>query len=258
MALGGLLLDLEGVLYQASEPVEGAVEAVAQCRDMGLNIRFLTNTTTKPKSAVVERLNHLGFDASSEDVFTPASAARSVLEELGAKRIRLAALSALAGDFDSFEIVSDGRADAVVMGDLHRDFTWELLNALLTPLLEGAALIALHKNRRCRREEGLSLDLGPFVAALEYAAETEAVVVGKPARAFFDSALQSMGLSAREVMMVGDDLESDIDGAHAAGLKATQVRTGKYTSRDDDHDQISPDHRIDSISDLPGLLEELG
>jgi ribonucleotide monophosphatase NagD (HAD superfamily) len=58
MALGGLLLDLEGVLYQASEPVEGAVEAVAQCRDMGLNIRFLTNTTTKSKSAVVEKLNH--------------------------------------------------------------------------------------------------------------------------------------------------------------------------------------------------------
>lgn len=208
MALHGLLLDLEGVLYQEGEPIDGAVEAVAQCRGMGLKIRFLTNTTTKPKSAIVERLSRLGFNVSAEDVFTPASASHKALEELGAKHIRLAAPSSLVEDFDSFEIVSDRKVDAVVMGDLHCGFSWELLNDLLGLLLEGAALIALHKNRRCRREEGLSLDLGPFVAALEYAAETEAVVVGKPSRAFFNSALQSMGLAAREVVMVGDDLES--------------------------------------------------
>ena len=144
--------------------------------------------------------------------------------------------------------------DAIVLGDLHRGFTWQRLNDLFTQISAGAALIALHKNRVARRGGDIALDLGPFVAALEYAADIEATVVGKPSRQFFDLAVASADVAPEEVLMVGDDIEADIGGALGAGLKAVQVRTGKYRSRDDDHPRSQPQGRIDTITDLAAWL----
>ena len=121
----------------------------------------------------------------------------------------------------------------------------------------GARLIALHKNRYCRREDGIGLDVGPFVAALEYAANTQAVVVGKPSPDFFQLALDDMGATAADTMMVGDDIDADIGGAQGAGLKAVQVRTGKYTESDLEHPTVRPDFHIDSIATLPDLIRDL-
>jgi HAD superfamily hydrolase (TIGR01458 family) len=180
-------------------------------------------------------------------------AAARVLGEMGARRVYLAAARALAPDFAGFELVEAGarRIDAVVLGDLYRGFTWRRLNDLFQTVNRGVPLIALHKNRVCRRSEGLSLDLGPFVAALEYAAGVEARVVAKPSGPFFDLALASLGLPPEDVIMVGDDIEADIGGAKAARLGTVQVMTGKYQVKDDRHPTIAPDGRIGSIADLP-------
>ena len=117
--------------------------------------------------------------------------------------------------------------------------------------------MALHKNRFCRRAEGLSLDVGPFVAALEYAAGTEAAIMGKPSPAFFHMALESLGLAPGEVVMVGDDIEADIGGAQDAGLRAIQVETGKYSDRDREHPTVTPDECIASVVDLPALIARM-
>lgn len=122
----------------------------------------------------------------------------------------------------------------------------------------GARLVALHRNRFCRRGAHLALDLGPFVAALEYAAGTEALVVGKPSELFFSAAVADMGLAPETVVMVGDDIESDIGGALGVGLRAVQVKTGKYSPRDDAHPHVQPTNRVASIADLPRWLTEVG
>ncbi len=254
MTFRGLLLDLEGVLHQGDTPIPGAAEALKDLQNSGLTIRYLTNTTTRPRRAIAERLQAMGFAIGTEEVFSPPAAAARLLAELEAKRIHLAAAPELAEDLAGFEIVEEGAVDAVVMGDLYQDFTWDRLNGLFQQLAAGAQLVALHKNRVSRREEGISLDLGPFVAALEYAAGVEARVVGKPARDFFGLALGSLGLAPQEVLMVGDDIEADIGGALAAGLAAVQVRTGKYRPRDDEHPTVTPTARIASIGELDGWL----
>ncbi len=143
----------------------------------------------------------------------------------------------------------------MVLGDLYKDFTWDRLNRLFGFLRDGARLIALHRNRVSRRGAEIALDLGPFVAALEYASGREALVVGKPARAFFELALADLGLEAAAVAMVGDDLEADIGGAQGAGLRAIQVETGTFTAADRDHPRIRPDRRVASFAELPALLE---
>ncbi len=254
MTFRGLLLDLEGVLHQGDVPIPGAAEALKGLQDGGLAIRYLTNTTTRPRRAIAERLQGLGFAVKTEAVFSPPAAAADLLSQIGAGRIHLAAAAELAEDLAGFDIVA-AAPDAVVLGDLYKDFTWTRLNGLFQMVAAGAPLIALHKNRVSRRQEGISLDLGPFVAALEYGAGIEARVVGKPSREFFDLALDSLGLAPEEVVMVGDDIEADIGGALSAGLAAVQVRTGKYHPQDDAHPTVKPTARIESIADLADWLD---
>lgn len=256
----GLLLDLEGVLYEAGAAVPGAREAVGELARRGYAIRFLTNTTTHSRRAIARHLGALGFAVDALHLVTPPAAAARLLTGMGATRVHLAAPAGLAEDFRDFELVGDDAdgVDAIVLGDLHRGFTWQRLNRLFRLMTRGVPLIALHRNRVSRRADGISLDLGPFVAALEYAAMAEARVVGKPSAAFFGLALRSLGLPAGEVLMVGDDIEADVAGAKAAGLRAVQVMTGKYRPSDDDHPSAASDGRIASITDLPRWIDEHG
>jgi HAD superfamily hydrolase (TIGR01458 family) len=116
--------------------------------------------------------------------------------------------------------------------------------------MNGAELLALQRNRYWRTDEGLSLDAGPFVAALEYASGKSATVVGKPERNFFRLALEDMGLEPHAVAMVGDDAEADVAGAQGVGLRGIQVRTGKYRQGAEG----KPDLILDSFAGLPEAL----
>jgi HAD superfamily hydrolase (TIGR01458 family) len=116
--------------------------------------------------------------------------------------------------------------------------------------MDGAELIALQRNRYWRTEDGLALDAGPFVAALEYASGKSATVVGKPEQGFFQLALEDLGLRAHEVAVVGDDAEADVAGGQAAGLKGVQVKTGKYRPGVGG----APDLMLNSFAGLPEML----
>ena len=257
MAPRGLLLDLEGVLYEEGRPLAGAVEAVQALRAAGLSVRYLTNTTTKARGRIAQDLLQMGFPCAPDDVFSPAAAAARLLAGQGVTRLHLAASADLADDFAGF-VLTDAAPQAVVLGDLYEGFTWRRLNQVFAMLDAGATLIALHRNRVCRRDGAIALDLGPFVAALEYAARVEAVVVGKPSPAFFRLALEAMGVAATEAVMVGDDLEADIGGAQAGGLTGILVRTGKFTPRDLAHPEVRPDAVLGSIAELPAHLAGQG
>jgi HAD superfamily hydrolase (TIGR01458 family) len=185
-----------------------------------LHIRYITNTTTHPRSAIVDRLSTMGFSVGPDHLM-PRPRPRRCFCGLRASRIHLAAAEDLEEGFRDFGLVSaDGGADAIILGDLYMDFSWQRLNTLFQLMTRGVPLIALHKNRTCQRSEGVSLDFGPFVAALEYASAVQGHVVGKPSATFFNLALESLGLPATEVLMVGDDTEAYIGGAKAAGLVA--------------------------------------
>jgi len=252
------MLDLDGVLYVEDEPVEGAAGAVAALRARGLALRFVTNTTSRPRRAILERLHRLGFDAADAELLTPAVLAVRLCEERGHRRVALLARDEVREDFAGLEDPGDGEADAVIVGDCGDAFDYALLNGAFAHLMAGAELIALQKNRYWMTPDGLALDVGPFVAALEYAARTEAVVVGKPARAFFTTALDELGVRPADAVMVGDDVESDVGGALAAGLAGVLVRTGKFREDALRDSGVEPTAVADSIADVPALLGRLG
>jgi len=252
----GIFLDLEGVMYQDGTPIDGASETLVSLHGAGIQIRYLTNTTTRCRMRIVEQMSGFGFTSTEHEVFSPAIAARRYLESENLSSVYLATETDLLTDFEGV-VLDDHAPDAVIMGDLHTRFDWSLLDRLFDMVQSGARLVALHKNRYCRRDGRISLDLGPFVAALEYAAGIEAIVMGKPDAGFFQMALKDMGLDPSEVIMVGDDPYSDIAGARNAGIRAVQVRTGKFRplgpGETPDPDTIA-DNIIGSIADLPPLL----
>jgi phospholysine phosphohistidine inorganic pyrophosphate phosphatase len=251
----GVLLDIDGVLYVGDQPIEGAHEAFAELRRLGGGMRLLTNTTSRSRREVVEHLQALGFDASFEEVLTPAAMAVRHCRDRGYESVSVLVSEKLQEDLASLQDLARGqRTEAVILGDLGDGFMPEVLNGVFRLLIEGAELVALQHNRYWRRADGLALDVGAYAAALEYATGREAVVVGKPARAFFDAAVADLGLE--RAIMVGDDAEADVGGAMAAGLPGVLVRTGKYRE-DALTARVTPTAIVDSIRDVPALLARL-
>jgi len=248
-----VLLDLDGVLYVEDEPVPGAVEAVEALRDAGLALRFVTNTTSRPRGAILDRLQRLGFAVADKELLTPAVLAVQLCRQRGHRRVALLVRDDVREDFAGLE-AAEGGVDAVIVGDMGDGFDYALLNGAFRQLMDGAELIALQRNRYWMTPDGLALDVGPFVAALEYAARTEAVVVGKPAPAFFATALADVGVEPADAVMVGDDVESDIGGALGAGLAAVLVRTGKFREDAVRDSGIEPTAIADSIAEVPALV----
>lgn len=224
----GLLIDVGGVLYQGGEAIEGSAEALAALRERGLPFRLLTNTTRTTRAKLASKLAGFGFEVTEEEIVTPASVAGAVLARDGAKPHLLVHPDLLPDCPEEAQT-----PDAVLIGDAGEHFTFENMNRAFNVLIEGGGLYALGRNRFFRGEKGFELDAGPFVAALEYAAEVDATLIGKPARDFFLTAAKDMGLDAETVAMVGDDVESDVEGAIAAGLTGVLVKTGKFREADE-------------------------
>jgi HAD superfamily hydrolase (TIGR01458 family) len=252
----GVLLDIDGVLYVGDEPIAGAQAALEELRGAGAGVRLVTNTTSRSRRAVHEHLLELGFDATLEEVLTPAAMAVNHCHERGYETVVLMVGETLREDLASLKEPSAGEsAEAVILGDLGDGFTPEALNGAFRSLMDGADLIALQHNRYWRRHDALVLDVGAYAAALEYATGVAGVTVGKPAEAFFQAALDDLGVS--RAVMVGDDIEADVGGALAAGLSGVLVRTGKYRADALAASGITPSAIADSIADVPALLPTL-
>jgi len=248
-----VLLDLDGVLYVEDKPVAGAVEAVERLREAGFALRLVTNTTSRSRAATLEKLRALGFRVTPEELVTPAALAVRHCVEHHLGRVSLLMNDEVKEDFAQLQ-EDDEHPLAVIVGDLGERFGYSTLNQAFRRLIGGAELVALQKNRYWLREDGLSLDVGPFVAALEFATDRNAYVVGKPAPGFFREVLAGLGLPPEAVAMVGDDVETDVGGALDAGLIAILVRTGKYRDDAVRASGIEPTATVDSIADVPDLL----
>jgi phospholysine phosphohistidine inorganic pyrophosphate phosphatase len=254
----GLLLDLDGTLYAGDSAIPGAVETIARLRARRLPFRLVTNTTSRSRRMLVERLAGYGFSVHAEEIVTATLAGATLLRARGYGRVAPFVPAPALEDLAGVELVggtsglSRGPADAVVLGDLGERWTFALLQEAFEQLMGGATLVALSRDRYFRQGHRLTLDAGPFVAALEYASGHGAEVAGKPSPAFFAAALGTLGLAAdRSVAMVGDDLWSDVEGAQRAGLQGWLVRTGKFREEVLSAAPITPDRILGSVAELP-------
>src|SRR5918992_403426 len=249
-----ILLDIDGVLHVSGEPIRGAAQAVAQLRENGHRVRFVTNNTTHSRRSLAAGLRELGFELDDDELQTTALAAA---RELAGRRVLALTMAAVLEDLDSVELVGED-AEAVLLGgaaeteETNRVFSYMNLARAFAELEAGAELYCLPRNRWWQTSRGPLLDSGCFVAGLEYAAETEAHLVGKPSSAYFATALDALDADPERTWMVGDDIEADVAGAQPFGLRTALVRTGKFRPDVLERSAATPDAVLSSIGDLPG------
>jgi phospholysine phosphohistidine inorganic pyrophosphate phosphatase len=251
----GVLVDLDGVLYEGGRRVPGADAAIAWLVERAIPHLFLTNTTSRPRRALVEKLAALGFEIPADRILTPPVAADRWLAKHAPGPAALFVPAATAEEFRSVRHLPDDAeagAASVVLGDLGEGFRFSVLNRAFRLLLAEPrpVFVALGMTRYWRAEDGLRLDVAPFVVGLEHATGARAVVLGKPAPAFYETALALLGCAARDAVMVGDDIVGDVSGAQQSGLRGLLVRTGKFRPSDLEGG-IHPDAVLASIAELP-------
>ncbi|MFZ2971907.1 MAG: TIGR01458 family HAD-type hydrolase [Ferribacterium limneticum] len=244
-----VLIDLAGVLHTGDEALPGAVRALDRLRMSGLPLRFLTNTTRTPSTILFAKLQRMGFTLAASEIQTAALAARTLVRSRGLRPLWL-----IHPDIAAEMGENDPEPNVIVLGDMGTHFTYPILNHAFRLLMEGLPLMAMARNRYFMESDGLSLDMGAFVAGLEYSAGITAEITGKPAPAFFNAALAELGIAPAQAVLIGDDLSDDIGGAQAAGIPGILVRTGKFRAGDDAHPEIRPAAIYDDFSAVVDAL----
>ena len=253
MKIEGLLIDLDGVIYNDSQAIRGAKETIAWLHQKNIPFCFITNTTMKHRQSLVKKLASMGINITEEKIFSAAFAAAQYVRQFKKNRSFLLLTEDGQREFMGIE-QADHAVDFVVIGDMGDDFTLEKINKAFNCLMNGAQLIALQKNRFWLSDQGYRVDAGAFVALLEYAANVQARVIGKPSAEFFNLALKHLNQSPERVLMIGDDIESDIGGAARVGIHTCLVQTGKFRQIDLDQSDVKPEYILSSIAELPGFL----
>ena len=250
----GVLLDIDGVLHVSMRPIVGAVETLRWLAQNGYRSCFVTNTTTYARASLAQRLNDIGLPIPAQSLLTaPVATAEYIRQHYPQKRCWVLTKGNTSEDFWGIELVEKD-ADVVVIGGAEELLTYEAMNEAFRMLMNGADLLAMHINTYWRTSEGLQLDSGPFVHALEQATGKQATVLGKPSRAFFEQALRSIDVAAQDAIMVGDDIQNDIGGAQAAGIRGILVCSGKHTTDSPLLAYVQPAAILPSIAELPAWM----
>jgi HAD superfamily hydrolase (TIGR01458 family) len=255
-----VLIDIDGVLTVSWRPLPGAVAAIRELRAAGLPFALLTNTTSRTRAWIAQTLRAAGFPVGEADIYTaPVLTAAYLAAHHPGARCLLLNSGDITADLAGVRLAADDeKADVVLVGGAGPEFSYAALNRAFAQLMDGAALVAMHRNLYWRTEHGLQLDGGAFLRGLEEAVGTQATVTGKPAAAFFATALAALGATAGTAIMIGDDIGNDVLAAQRHGITGVLVRTGKYRPETLDRAEARPDHVIGSVADLPALLGELG
>lgn len=248
---------MDGVLHVSGQPLPGAADAVRRLRDAGHRLRFVTNATTRSKAQLASELQAMGIDLEPEEVQTTADAAVAALK---GRRVLALVMAALVGDLEGIDLVGDDVAAVLIGGaddspETNLVFSYMNLARAFAELELGAELYCLHRNRWWQTHRGPLLDSGCYVAGLEYAAQTEATVLGKPSPAYFDAACRALDAEPGLTWMVGDDVETDVAGARGVGMRAVLVRTGKFRPDAVHASRLEPDGIVSSIAQVPEWLE---
>ncbi|MFM1892040.1 MAG: hypothetical protein RLZ44_1117 [Pseudomonadota bacterium] len=254
-----ILFDLDGVLYEGERPVDGARETLAWVRGHAIPHLFVTNTSSRPRSAIAAKLAGMGITIAASELLTPPAAAAAWLQAHQVGPVALFVPKATRAEFAELDLLpehAEAGAAAVVVGDMGSDWSYDRLNRAFRLLMAGGPrLIALGMTRYWQAPDGLRLDAGAIVTALSFATGVEPQVLGKPDPAFFEAALTRLGVAPADTLMIGDDVVGDIRGAQRAGLKAALVRTGKFRP-DDLTLGIAPEAVLNSIAEVPQWWEQ--
>lgn len=242
-----LFLDLSGVLYEGNRSIDGAADLVKSARESGLVLRFVTNTTSRERQTIISDLHSMGIFIEEFELFTAAMAAKSYIMKQQLRPFCLVH-EAIKSEFDALD---QRDPNCVLLGNAREGLHYQSLNTAFQLCQRGMPLIGIGMNKYFKEDHELKLDAGPFIKAIEWAADTTAIIMGKPSGQFFAEVVASTPFHSNQCLMVGDDVIADVQGAIDAGLQACLVRTGKFQAGDEEKVPASA-RVIKSVAELLG------
>ncbi len=249
----GILADIDGTLYFKGSPISGAIEAVEKLRKKGIKMLFFTNTDSKSPRTVFNRLIEYGFSIKEREIFTPIIALKEFLAECPDKKIFLVTTEEVKEEFQKFrQIKSSEVPDFVIIGDFRDNWDVSRLNIAFKYVLKHKAkLLGTQGNKYYLDRNGEPvIDTGSFVWMIANAANVAPKIFGKPSKEYFLQALKRLDLLAENTVVIGDDIESDIEGALNANIRGILVKTGKGQYYQPSKARIKPDLVIESFTSI--------
>ncbi len=220
-----VLIDFDGVIKLGDKIADDAGDLFTFLSKNKIPFFLISNSTLRTSSAMIDFIRSAGIDTEIP-AMTAVDAALSYVKE-NYKKVSVYCRENIKVLFSEFN--SDEDPEAVILGDIADRWTYETMNEIFRKVLNGADIIAMHKNRYWQPDgKTLTMDAGAFITSIEYAASKEAILIGKPSPIYFQTALKKLGFEPdSEFIMVGDDLESDIEAVQKIGGTGILVYTGK-------------------------------
>ncbi|UUZ58996.1 HAD-IIA family hydrolase [Nocardioides sp. B-3] len=222
------MFDLDGVVYVSGRAIDGVAERLQRVRDAGVHPAFVTNNASRTPEKVAANPVKLGVAATAADVVTSARAAARVIKDRFGPGSRVLLLGGAgleaAPAAEGLEVITEsGEAVAIVSG-YGPDVLWKDIMRAATLIRDGLPYVASNTDLTIPTDYGLAPGHGVLVRTLADFAGVEAIVAGKPARPLMDETIRRVG--GDRPLMVGDRLDTDIEGAHAVGVDSLLVMTG--------------------------------
>ncbi len=253
----GILCDIDGTLIFRGNPIPNAIETIIKLREREKRLLFLTNTDSRTPRAVFNSLLKLGFEIQEHEIFTPVIALKEYLKDNLEKKIYLVSTREVRKEFEEYHLIDDDNTqpDFVIISDFHDNWDVNRLNLAFKCISAGAKLIGTQGNKYYIDKSGNPvLDTGSFVQMLSFATGKPSEIFGKPSSSYLLKAIQKLSLKPQECIVIGDDINSDIQGAINAGIKGILVKTGKGKDRKPSNLKISPYLTVDSINSILDYL----
>lgn len=249
--------DLDGVLSVGKENPRslGGQEVVAKIRSLGKKVFVLTNDSTHTREELGDNLSKIGFDFTTDEILTSSYlTALYLTQKLGKTDFFLVGERGLLLELEAagHKPVED-RPDVVVVG-LDRHLTYDKLDRAMRFVRNGAVLVGSYGGAVYMSDHGPALSAGPIIKLLEFASSKRAIMIGKPSPRMFRLALTLAGVSASDAVMIGDQIETDLLGAHQAGVHTVLVLTGVETTASIRSSKIKPDLVLDNVSKLADYI----
>ena len=249
----GLILDLDGTVYRGEHAVEGAPEFLRRLKDEGVPFVFATNRANRSAATIARTLRGYGLECSAQDVVTAATATADFLRPVGTVFVIGESALRQAMSEAGFE-ESDENPDYVVVG-LDCGLTYQKLNTAVRSVLAGSKLVATNPDLIINAGDGFfDIGNGSIVAAITAATRCEPLVIGKPHAPLLEAALAKLGLQRDRVLVVGDNLATDIAGGHRAGFPTALIFTGVSQPSDVELSDVRPDFQVHDYEELAGIV----
>jgi arabinose operon protein AraL len=265
----GFIFDLDGTVYIGESLLPGAADCIAELRNRGKQVLFVSNKPLEPRQSYASKLTRLGIPTDAGEVITSASVLARYLR-LNAPDLRyyvigekpfvdelqnegLAIVPEL-DDQDEKGVVDPRGIDAVVVA-FDRTLGYRKLNTAYQALRQGARFFATNGDATCPMPGGDVPDAGATLAYFQRAANrTPELVAGKPSQVMLEVALERLGVAANRCLITGDRLDTDIRMGHSAGMTTALVLTGVTRREDVFYASPGPDLLLENLGELVDVI----